>query len=216
MEKSKYLNTAEEYQSSGEEHYKLAVDMEDRDESQKKIDACWRFVAKDFWQALTLGSKKAPIWLFKCFRQGVGVEKDPYIRDIMYGAALKLTPQDAKNIKDANKPVISKSMQPRIDVLVKLVEDTHAKIPAEGVTMEKLLDQMDKFNHAIKLPSGKLIQSCFTERNTQDASKTKELKSQALELTKHLPNHNKTTMATKDHHSRKTNKTISRKTFGIL
>ncbi|WP_341757011.1 MULTISPECIES: hypothetical protein [unclassified Candidatus Tisiphia] len=166
MAKSQDLNTAVEYQSSGEHYYNLAADMEDRDEPQKKIDACWRIAVKDFWQALTLGSEKAPIWLFKCFRQGVGVEENPYIRDLMYGAALELTPQDAKNIKAANIPVIDKSMKPAIKNLTKLVQKTHKKIADKEITTSKMLDQMDEFNHAIKLPGGKLIQSCFISKSS--------------------------------------------------
>jgi len=49
--------TAEYYQRWGEEHYKLAIDMEDRDGPQWKIDACWNLAAKDFWEALVLGGK---------------------------------------------------------------------------------------------------------------------------------------------------------------
>lgn len=215
--KNEVLVTAEEYQRSGEYYYGLAVDMEDRNELPEKINASWRVAAKGFWQALTLGSKKAPLSLFKCFGQGVGVKKNVDIAALMYGTALQLTPEYcADNIKTENKPIISKSMQPRIDTLVKLVKDTDAKIPAEGITMEKLLDQMDKFNNAIKLPSGKLIQSCFTEKNTQDTSKAKELKSKTLELTKNLSSKSKTAIVTKNHNSRKTNNVTSRNGFGIL
>ncbi|OZG31858.1 hypothetical protein [Rickettsia endosymbiont of Culicoides newsteadi] len=216
MIKQKDLNTAEEFQYLGEYYYRLAVDMEDKGEPQKKIDASWSTASINFWQALTLGSTKAPLSLFKCFGQGLGVNKNDDVATLMYGTALQFTPKDcANNIKDENKPVIAKSMQPRIDELVKLVKQTHKQVPSEGISMEKVLDQMDKFNHAIKLPSGKLIQSCFTEKNIQD-TKAKELKSKALDLTKNLPNYNKTTIATKNHNSKKINSITSRNGFGIL
>jgi hypothetical protein len=122
--------------------------------------------AMEFWFALTLGSEKVPLSLFKCFRQGVGVEKDPYMRDLMYGAVLQLTPKDcADKVKPENKLIIAKSMQPEIDALVKLVKKTHSQLPAEGVDLKVFNDQITKFNHAIKLPSGKLIQNCFIEKS---------------------------------------------------
>ncbi|WP_341748907.1 hypothetical protein [Candidatus Tisiphia endosymbiont of Sialis lutaria] len=208
--KNEVLVTAEEYQRSGEYYYGLAINMEDRNKSPEKIDASWQSAAIDFWFALILGSEKAPLGLFKCFGQGLGVKKDDNIAALMYGTALQFTPEDcANNIKDENKPVIAKSMQPRIDKLANLVKQAHAQIPGNGVTMKKVLEQMDKFNHAIKLPSGKLIQSCFTEKNTQANSKEKDLKSKTLELTKNLINHNKT-LTTTNHISKKVDKVPSR------
>ncbi|WP_425360267.1 MULTISPECIES: hypothetical protein [unclassified Candidatus Tisiphia] len=164
--KNEVTTTAKEYQFSGERYYGLAMDMEDRCESQEKIDACWRLAAKDFWQALVLGGKEAPFWLFKCFGQGLGVKEDADIAALFYGVALKFTPKELKGIKTENKPVIPKYMEPEIKNLIKLVEKTHKEIPTKGVDMAVVLEQMDKFNHAIKLPGGKLIQSCFTEENT--------------------------------------------------
>ncbi|BFD45522.1 MAG: hypothetical protein DMENIID0002_01680 [Rickettsia endosymbiont of Sergentomyia squamirostris] len=158
--------TSKFYQRWGEYYYGLAADMEDRDEPQSKIDASWKMAAMQFWEALVLGSEKAPIFLFKCFAQGVGVKKDADIATLMYGTALKLTPQDCAKIPVTSKPVIVKSMKPRIDALVKLVKQTHSQLPTEGVDVGVLNDQMVKFNHAVKLPSGKLIQSCFTEKST--------------------------------------------------
>ena len=157
--------TAEYYQRWGEEHYKLAIDMEDRDGPQWKIDACWNLAAKDFWEALVLGGKEAPFWLFKCFGQGLGVKKDVDITALFYGVASKFTPKELKNIKAENKPVIPKYLEPEIKNLIKLVEKTHKEIPAKGVDMAVVLEQMDKFNHAIKLPGSKLIQKCFTEKS---------------------------------------------------
>ena len=121
----------------------------------------------------------------------------------MYGAALKLTPQDCAKIPAEEKLEIPKSMQPRIDALVKLVKDAHSKIPTKGVDMEEVDNQMTKFNNAIKLPFGKLIQSCFTKKITQDRAKKQDLKSKALELTKNLPIPNKATANTINHLSRK-------------
>ena len=167
MAKSKNLVTAEYYHRWGEHYYDLAAGKEDDEAPQSEIDASWRLAAANFWFALTLGGEQAPFWLFKCFRQGVGVEKDPYIRDLMYGAALQLTPKDAKfKVKPENKPKISKSMQPAIDEFVKLVKDTKQQLPKEGVDAAVSNDQLTKFNHAIKLPGGKLIQKCFTEKST--------------------------------------------------
>ncbi|MCC8399972.1 MAG: hypothetical protein LN563_05365 [Rickettsia endosymbiont of Platyusa sonomae] len=159
--------TSEFYYRAGEYYYELAANMEDNNELQSKIDTSWGMAAKSFWFALTLGSEKAPFSLFKCFGQGVGVEKDAYIRDMMYGTALKLTPGDVKSkVKPENKPKISKSMQPAIDALVKLVKDTQKQLPKEGVDAAVFNDQLTKFNYAIKLPGGKLIQKCFTEKST--------------------------------------------------
>ncbi|WP_250311079.1 hypothetical protein [Rickettsia endosymbiont of Oedothorax gibbosus] len=167
MAKSKDLNTAFQHQHWGEYYYDLAAGLEDDKVPQEKIDASWGLASKAFWFALTLGGKQAPLWLFKCFRQGVGVKEDPYIRDLMYGAALQLTPKDAKTkVKPENKPKILKSMQPAIDALVKLVKDTQKQLPKEGVDAAVFNDQLTKFNHAIKLPGDKLIQSCFTEKST--------------------------------------------------
>lgn len=203
--------TSEHHHRWGEYYYGLAADMEDMDEAQRKIDACWKMAAMEFWFALTLGSEKAPLSLFKCFRQGVGVEKDTYMRDLMYGAALQLTPQDcADKVKPENKPIITKSMQPKIDALVKLVQQTRDQLPVEGVDVKVFNEQLTKFNHAIKLPSGKSIQSCFIEKSAKATSKEKDLKSKALELTKNLPSHNKPTTTTMNHVPRKTNKSSSR------
>ncbi|OZG31859.1 hypothetical protein [Rickettsia endosymbiont of Culicoides newsteadi] len=166
MAKAKDLNTAEEFYNFGEYYYKLADDMEGRNESQEKIDASWSTASINFWQALTLGSTKAPLSLFKCFGQGLGVKKDDDIAALMYGTALKFTPQDCAKLPTNSKPVIPKSMQPKIKELIKLVQNTHDKIPTKGISMDQVLDQMDKFNHAIKLPGGKLIQKCFTEKST--------------------------------------------------
>jgi hypothetical protein len=190
--------TAEEFYQSAKDHYKLAIESERNNVSQDKIDACWGVTAQEFWWALTLGSAKAPLALFKCFWQGVGVKKNDDIAGLMYGAALQFTPGDCAKIPDSSKPSIDKSMQLRINELVKLVRQTHARIPAEGVTMEKVFGQMDKFNHAIKLPSGKLIQSCFTEKIIQANSKEKDLQSDILQITKNLSTNNKplTTIAT--------------------
>lgn len=166
INKTEDLNTAKESQYSGEYYYGLAADMEDSGETQNKIDASWKMAVMEFWEALVLGSAKAPFFLFKCFKQGVGVKQDDDIAALMYGTALKFTPQDCAKIPVTSKPVIAKSMQPRIDALVKLVKQAHSQLPDEGVDVGALNDQMTKFNHAIKLPSGKLIQSCFTEKST--------------------------------------------------
>ena len=164
--KSEDKYTAEDFYELGRDYYKLAVEFEDNNESQEKIDNSWGIAATNFWLALTIGSEKAPLALSKCFGQGVGVKKDENIEKLLYGAALKLTPQDCAKIPAEEKPVIPKSMNPRIEALVKLVKDAHSKIPTKGVDMEVVDNQMTKFNNAIKLPSGKLIQSCFTEKST--------------------------------------------------
>ncbi|WP_341760947.1 hypothetical protein [Candidatus Tisiphia endosymbiont of Thecophora atra] len=213
MAKSPLQNklTSEHHHRWGEYYYGLAADMEDQDAPQSKIDASWKMAAMEFWFALTLGSEKAPLSLFKCFRQGVGVEKDPYMRDLMYGAALQLTPQDcADKVKPENKPIIAKSMQPKIDALVKLVKQTRDQLPVEGVDVKVFNEQLTKFNHAIKLPSGKSLQSCFIEKSAKATSKEKDLKSKALELTKNLSNQNKPITTTMNHVPRKATKSSSR------
>ncbi|MCC8399973.1 MAG: hypothetical protein LN563_05370 [Rickettsia endosymbiont of Platyusa sonomae] len=207
--------TSEFYYQAGKCYYELAANMEDNNELQSKIDTSWGMAAKSFWFALTLGSKKAPFSLFKCFGQGVGVKKDADIAALMYGTALKLTPQDCAKIPVSNKPVIDKSMQPRIDTLVKLVKQAHAQLRAGGVDAEVFNDQLTKFNHAIKLPSGKSIQNCFIEKITQDRAKEQDLKFKALELTKNLPIYNKATTNTINHIPKK-DKALSRNGCSIL
>ncbi|WP_250311078.1 hypothetical protein [Rickettsia endosymbiont of Oedothorax gibbosus] len=215
MIKSNNLNTASQHQHWGEYYYDLAAGLEDDKAPQKQIDASWGLASKAFWFALTLGGQEASLFLFKCFRQGVGVEKDSYIRDLMYGAALQLTPQGANQIRTENKPKISKSMQPAIDTLVKLVKDTQKQLPKEGVDAAGLNDQLTKFNHAIKLPSGKLIQSYFTKKNIQNNSKDKELKSHILQLAKNLPINNKPSTTTTNHIPRNVNRASSRNGYSI-
>ncbi len=151
--------TAEFFYRRGDYYYNLAIEFEEQNEPQNRIDATWGVAATLFWQALTLGSGKASFFLFKCFAQGVGVEKDEGIAALMYGVALKLAPQDCIGIPAKFKLVIPESMQPKIDKLVKLVQQTQAQIPKEGVSMEVVNDQMDKFNRTVELPSGRLMHS---------------------------------------------------------
>lgn len=101
-------------------------------------------------------------------------------------------------------------MQSEIDTLVKLVKQTRDQLPVEGVDAKVFNEQITKFNHAIKLPSGKPIQSCFIEKSAKTTSKEKDLKSKALELTKNLSNQNKPIKTTMNHVPRKANKSSSR------
>jgi hypothetical protein len=160
--KSEDLNTAEEYYKSGEYYYKLGQEKSQLGEGGKVLEACGKSASKDFWNALTLGHGRAAYPLYLCFDEGIGVNKNDYIAKLMFGVALKFN--DTRCIGD--QVTIPKSMQSNINSLAKLVQNTHSKLPAEGVSMEIVFEQMDIFNKAIKLPSGKLIQSCFTEKST--------------------------------------------------
>jgi hypothetical protein len=167
MSKKKDMFTAEEFYQAAKDHYKLAVEFEDTNAPQNKIDACWGVTAQEFWWALVLGSEKAPLALFKCFWQGLGVKKDDDIATLMYGVALKFTPQDCAKLPADSRPAVpDKAMKSRIDDLEKLVKKAYKAVPNKGITMEKVFDQMHKFDKAIKLPGGKSIEKCFTEKTT--------------------------------------------------
>ncbi len=157
---------AEECYESGHKSYTAATEAEQNDDPQYTIDNCWSAAAIDFWFALTMGHEKAPFALSKCFGQGVGVPKNPYLEQLLFGVALKLTPKICDQIPAEEKPTIPESIQPAIDALVKLMEDTQAQLPKSGIDAIKFNAQLTKFNHAIKLPSGKKIQSLFTEKTT--------------------------------------------------
>ncbi len=158
-------HTAQEFYSLGESSYKQATVMEDRQESQIKINAAWGLAAGDFWMALVLGSKNAPYSLYACFGQGLGVHQDDYIANLMFGVALKLNdPKCQKGIKCKN---LLNTMGPQIDSLYKLIIQTQFKIPDSGVDMSRVFTQMDIFDQAIKLPSGQTMTKCFINNNNE-------------------------------------------------
>jgi hypothetical protein len=199
MTKSEDLNTAEEYYRSGEYSCRLGQEKSQLEESEKVVEACGKAASKDFWNALTLGHGRAAYPLYLCFDEGIGVNKNDYIAKLMFGVALKFN--DARCTGD--QVTIPKSMQPNINSLAKLVQNAHSKLPAKGVSMEIVFEQMDIFNKAIKLTMGKTIQSCFTEKISKYLSREKDLKSKTLELTKNLAIHNKTAINTINHLSNK-------------
>ncbi|MCC8398024.1 MAG: hypothetical protein LN569_01730 [Rickettsia endosymbiont of Labidopullus appendiculatus] len=205
------LNTADEFYKLGEYDYKARGEMLATGIGTKvEIEASGRLAAISFYQALALGHQKAPFSLYACFGQGIGVKQDNDIAAMMFGVA-----QNIKDPRCKGKTVTTpKSMESKVKELTKLVKETHSKIPAEGVSTEKVFEQMEIFQ-TITLLDGRPLQDCFTEKVTQDNSKEKELKSHILQLTKNLPKHNKTTIDTKAHHSSKTNSGTSRNGFGI-
>ncbi|WP_425363885.1 hypothetical protein [Candidatus Tisiphia endosymbiont of Hybos culiciformis] len=205
------LNTADKYYRMGEHDYKIRGEILTTGIGTKtEKEGFGVLAAGAFYQALALGHQKAPFSLYACFGQGIGVKQDDDIAAMMFAVA-----QNVKDPRCQGKNInIPKSMQPKAEELTELVRKTHAKIPAEGVSTEKVLKQMEIFQ-TIKLPNGRSLQDCFTEKVIQDSSKEKDLKSHILQLTKNLPKHNKTTIATKDHHSRNTNSGTSRNGFSI-
>ncbi|WP_341759275.1 hypothetical protein [Candidatus Tisiphia endosymbiont of Ptychoptera albimana] len=207
----KDLNTADDFYKLGEQEYKIRGEILTTGIGTKaEIEGYGVLAAGSFYQALTLGHQKAPFSLYACFGQGVGVKQDNDIAAMMFGVA--------RNIKDprckGKTVTIPKSVESKVKELTKLVKESHSKIPAEGVNTDKVLEQMAIFQ-TITLLDGRSLQDCFTEKVTQDNSKEQELKSHILQLTKNLPKHNNTTIATKAHHSSKTNSGISRNGFGI-
>ena len=58
MARSEDKYTAEDFYELGRGYYKLAVEFENIDEPQEKIDASWGIAATNFWLALTIGSEK--------------------------------------------------------------------------------------------------------------------------------------------------------------
>ncbi len=158
-------HTAQEFYGLGEYHYELATTMEEEQQPQKKIVACWKMAARDFWEALTLGSSQAPYSLYACFGQGLGVQQDDYIANLMFGVALKLNdPKCQRGIKCKN---LLSTMTSQIDNLYKLIIQTQSEIPASGVDMSRVFTQMDIFDQAIKLPYGHTMMKCFTSSNNE-------------------------------------------------
>lgn len=160
----KELNKAEDFQKIGEHYYKLAVTMEENNGQQSKINAAWEEAATNYYQAFSLGEKKAAISLFKCFGQGVGVPQDTEVATLMYGVAKSLTPEKCDKIPSEHRPLINEATQKKVDILTKLVKDTQPKIPASGISMEEVENQMKKFDNALKpLISGKSIEQLLTQ-----------------------------------------------------
>ncbi len=172
--------TAEQCYESGQKNSELATQAKKANTSQEMVDDCGRAAAIDFWFALTMGHEKAPFALSECFGQGVGVPKNPYLEQLLFGVALKLTPETCDQVPAEKKPTIPELIQPNIDALVQLMKDTLAQLPKYGVDADKFNDQLTKFNNTIELPSGEKIQSYFID--TVNEVNVKETKTKAKSL----------------------------------
>jgi hypothetical protein len=168
---SKDLNKGEDFLRLGKHYYQYAANMEDgydieeRDITQERIDSSWQLAASDFWQAFVLGNTQAPLWLFKCFGQGVGVKPNDYITALMFGVALKLNDSECNQIPIEKRPKIPESMKHEIEKLAKFILETNETVPSQGVSMEVVSQQMTIFDQEIKLPGEQSMLQCFIQNN---------------------------------------------------
>ncbi|WP_341759276.1 hypothetical protein [Candidatus Tisiphia endosymbiont of Ptychoptera albimana] len=158
----KDLNTADDFYKLGEQEYKIRGEILTTGIGTKaEKEGYGVLAAGSFYQALALGHQKAPFSLYACFGQGIGVDQDDNLAAMMFGVAQNLKDPRCKNLKVK----IPKSMENKVKELTKLVKETQSKIPAEGVSTDKLLEQMAIFQ-SIKIPSGEPLQSCFSKKST--------------------------------------------------
>ncbi|WP_425363884.1 hypothetical protein [Candidatus Tisiphia endosymbiont of Hybos culiciformis] len=156
------LNTADKYYRMGAHDYKIRGEILTTGIGTKtEKEGFGVLAAGAFYQALALGHQKAPFSLYACFGQGIGVEQDDDVAAMMFGVAQNLKDPRCKGLKVK----IPKSMEPKVKELTKLVKETHSKIPAEGVSTKKVLEQMEIFQ-TITLLDGSSLQDCFSTKKS--------------------------------------------------
>ncbi|WP_341761852.1 hypothetical protein [Candidatus Tisiphia endosymbiont of Thecophora atra] len=156
------LNTAEQFYKMAEYNYReRGKALESGIGTKGEIEGLGGAASIYFYQALSLGSKEAPYSLYACFGQGIGVNQSNDIAAMMFGVARKLGDKrcEGKNV------VVPKSVQSNVNLLTDLIKEANKKIPTKGVSMDKVFEQMEKFQ-AVKVSPGKSLQSCFTEEST--------------------------------------------------
>lgn len=165
-------HTAKKYQDQGQSYLEDIVQEQDTIIiPAEEVDNRLERIHKSFWFALALGSEKAPFCLFQCLLKAVGGKKDEDLATLMYGVALKLTPKDCSNIKPNERPIIPQHMTSKITTLAKLIKETKANMPQEGVDDAAFNSLLLKCNDEIVGITGKRIPDCFNE-NTPAASTT--------------------------------------------
>lgn len=156
----------------GRRDYKRAIGMEENeDPNQKAIDAAWGSSVKYFFYSFVLGHKEAPLCLAASFNQGTGVKEDKYMAALLYGVALELKDLKCSAVAEA-MPAIPKFMKPAISAIAKLIKETQAKIPAEGLNSEKFFKQAIAFEEKVALITGKLMVALFISEETAKQSIT--------------------------------------------
>lgn len=148
---------------------KRAIEMEDKeDQDQETIDALWGSSTKNFFYALVLGHQEAPRCLALAFEEGAGVKEDSYMAALMFGIAKEVG--DPKCATTKNMPVAPAFMKPAISAIAKLIKETQAKIPAEGLDSDKFFEQATSFEEKVALITGKLMVALFISEATAKQS----------------------------------------------
>jgi hypothetical protein len=153
--------TVDGWYQGGKEYYLAGVDIEEGVEQgdPEQMQSYYVMAACQFWEALVLGHPQAPYSLAMCFNQGVGVTKNEYIANLLFGVALALNdPKCQDVIQEFSRP---SGMDRAISDLTQLIKRVHSEIDIDSEVNVRLAENLQLFDSSIKLPGSQVMKSFF-------------------------------------------------------